>query len=94
MMYLAAPLVLGLSACSVTRNMVFVNSSKDLEYRINASNMTEEAIKNVQRGVCHINKDYVSTPYLGMKLIPYQSLGMGMNKPYKYEYRDFHFPKK
>jgi hypothetical protein len=82
--YFALPLVLGLGACSVTKNMIFVNGPKDLEQRINSGNMNLCNI-NVQRESDHTRKYYFTKPHLETNHIPYQPLLINA-KTYNPEY--------
>jgi len=82
-MYLAIPMALALSACSVTKNMIFVNGPKDLENKVNSGNVNVEAINNMQR---EINYAFEK------KCIPYQSLMMS-NRPYEFGHPYLNIPK-
>lgn len=75
-MYLTLALTIGVSSCSITKNMVFVNGPKDLEYKVNAGTVNQEAINNMQKGL-YAFKDFDN------KCIPYQSL-IRNNKQYEF----------
>jgi hypothetical protein len=74
--YLAIPLALGLSSCSVTKeithNMVLVNSPKDLEYKVNVGNVTAERDISVRTQQKETQVNATAKPYSEIRFIPYK----------------------
>ena len=64
-MYLAVPVILGLSACSVTKDFVFVNSPKDLEYRL--GDHSKAISRNVNNGIDNAREKYIDTRIMEFK---------------------------
>jgi len=96
--YLAVPIVLGLSACSVTKeiteNMIFVNGPKDMKYKTNTYEMTAEQdirAKTILREQRETNT--VDKHYFDIKLIPYQQSATNTT-PYMLNYSIPPIPKK
>jgi hypothetical protein len=65
--YLAVPLMLGLSACAPSKTFVFVNGPRDLEYRL--GDHSKAMTMNVNTGIDNVHRHDFE-----MRFIPYQSL--------------------
>jgi hypothetical protein len=87
-MYLAASLVLGLSSCSVTKeikeNMILTNGLEDLANKSKAGIVTTTCDISVRTEPKEAKIDIVDKHYSGIKFIPYKQSGtntsLGINK--------------
>jgi hypothetical protein len=79
--YLAVPLMLGLSACTPSKTFVFVNGPRDLEYRL--GDHSHAMIANVNRGIDNIHRHDFD-----MRFIPYKSLDKHDNMRPMYRMHD------
>ncbi len=64
-LYLAAPLIVGLSACSVSKNFVFTNGPRDLEYKFYIDNMNtvgnNDVSTKITKSIMDANKQYLDS---------------------------------
>jgi hypothetical protein len=77
-LYLAAPLIVGLSACSVSKNFVFTNGPRDLEYKFyidNINNVGNNDISTkITKSIVEANKQYLDSKIVSDSVITSDSI--------------------